>query len=107
MAVLGEQDGLGAGAIVTRTAMDKVAVSRAVADLVDKGLVRRRASQTDGRLSHLFLSEAGRTIYDDVATIALDYEAQLTAGLSDRQRAALFRAMDILAEAANPEEPLW
>ena len=107
MAVLGEQQGLGAGAIAARTAMDKVAVSRAVADLIDMGFVWRRASQTDGRLSHLFLSESGKEVYAKVAQLALDYERTLTAGLSDRQRAALFKAMDILASAASPHEGLW
>ena len=107
MAVLGEEEGLGAQAIVARTAMDKVAVSRAVADLVDSGLVRRVASQIDGRLSHLYLSAAGRTVYDKVATLALDYERELTARLSARQRAALVRALDALAEAASPDHALW
>ncbi len=107
MAVLGEEEGLGAQAVVARTAMDKVAVSRAVADLVGMGLVRRVASQNDGRLSHLYLSDAGRTVYDQVAAIALDYERELTARLSDRQRAALVRALDVLAEAASPERALW
>lgn len=107
MAVLGEESGLGAGEIAKRTAMDKVAVSRAVADLVDKGLVRRRASQNDGRLSHLFLSADGRTVYARVAHLALAYERELLSGLSERQRGALFRAMDILADTSSPDEPLW
>ncbi len=107
MAVLGEESGLGAGEITKRTAMDKVAVSRAVADLVDKGLVRRRASQNDGRLSYLYLSAEGRSVYAEVARLALDYERELLAGLSARQRSALLRAMDILAGTSSPDEPLW
>ena len=80
MAVLGEQDGLGAGAIGERTAMDKVAVSRAVADLIEKGLLHRVASQADGRVSHLHLSAEGRAVYDRIAQIALDYERSFSAG---------------------------
>ena len=41
IAVLGRYPGLSAGAVAARTAMDKVAVSRAVARLLERELVER------------------------------------------------------------------
>ena len=65
MAVLAE-GGLTPQALVARTAMDKVTVSRAAQGLVTRNLVERTANQTDGR-SH---------------TLALAHEAALLAGLA-------------------------
>ena len=43
--------------------MDKGIVSRATRGLLDQGLLRREASQTDGRLGHLFLTAEGEALY--------------------------------------------
>ena len=48
-----------------RTALDPSTVSRAVASLVDLGLVERQADPRDGRASVLVLTDAGRTALDD------------------------------------------
>jgi DNA-binding MarR family transcriptional regulator len=53
MAVLGRYDGLSARAVAERTAMDKVAVSRALARLIGAGRVRRQTADHDRRQSVL------------------------------------------------------
>ena len=52
MAVLGEGAPMTQRDLVGATRMDKVTVSRATAALVDRGLIVRAASESDGR-SHL------------------------------------------------------
>ena len=47
MAVLGRYPGLSAGEVAKRTAMDKVAVSRAVASLLASGRLEREADHDD------------------------------------------------------------
>lgn len=74
VAVLGEEPGLTSTQIATRIAMDKVAVTRAVQNLIGKRLIRRSSSQSDGRVSHLNLTKAGKTIYDEVVPMALAIE---------------------------------
>ncbi len=52
LAALADKPGRTASEVVAITPMDKAIVSRAAASLVDQGLVERRASATDGRVSH-------------------------------------------------------
>lgn len=98
MAVLGRYPGLSANEVAQRTAMDKVAVSRAVARLLDAGRLDREIHGDDRRRSVLRLSEAGYRIYDEVAPLALDFERRLLAGIDDNERAVLFRLLDRLDE---------
>lgn len=107
MAVLGESGELTASEVCARTAMDKVAVSRAVAGLEADGHVRRARDAEDGRAARLSLSRSGRKIYSQIVPLALAYEAQLRSGLTEREMAQLNRLMAKLAAATSPDEPLW
>ena len=96
MAVLGLHPGLSAGEVAQRTAMDKVAVSRAVARLMEAGRLRREVDPADRRRSVLYLSPAGRGIYAEVAPLALEFEQRLFGHLERREREALFALLDRL-----------
>ena len=96
LAVLGRYPDLSATQVAERTAMDKVAVSRAVAGLLEAGLLRRRAHGADRRRSVLELSARGYRVYDEVAPLALAYERRLLAGLDPADRAALHHLLDKL-----------
>jgi DNA-binding MarR family transcriptional regulator len=102
LAVLGRFPGISANELAERTAMDKVAVSRALAKLLAAGRIERDLHAGDRRRSVLQLSAAGYAIYDDVAPRALAYEAALLAALSDEERIALHRLLDKLADAHHP-----
>ena len=98
MAVLGRYPDLSASEVAQRTAMDKVAVSRAVARLVEAGRLQRDTQGDDRRRSVLRLSEAGYRIYDEVAPLALAFERRLFEGMDAAERALLFRLLDRLDE---------
>ena len=98
MAVVGRYPGLSAGEVAQRTAMDKVAVSRAVAGLVEAGRVEREIHGDDRRRSVLRLSAAGRAVYDEIAPLALAFEQRLLDGMPADERDALFRLLDRLDE---------
>lgn len=98
MAVLGRYPGLSASEVAQRTAMDKVAVSRAVASLLDSGRLERETHGDDRRRSVLRLSDAGQAIYREVAPMAIDFEQRLLAGMDAAERALLFRLLDRLDE---------
>jgi DNA-binding MarR family transcriptional regulator len=89
LAVLGRYPDLTATELVERTAMDKVAVSRAVASLVDDGRLTRKVDGNDRRRTRLRLSAKGYRIYDEVAPLALAYQQRLLAELSGDDRALL------------------
>ena len=99
MAVLGPSPGLSANEVAERTAMDKVAVSRALARLVDAGRVIRSIADDDRRRSVLRLSASGRRIYAQVVPLALDLERQLLACLEPRERDQFARLLDKLDRA--------
>jgi|SRR5690349_14356893 DNA-binding MarR family transcriptional regulator len=97
IAVLGRYPGLSASEVAARTAMDKVAVSRAVARLLERALVERDTHGNDRRRSVLALSRGGQRIYDEIAPLALDLERRLLSRLDDDERAALDALLDKLA----------
>lgn len=98
MAVLGRYPDLSANEVAQRTAMDKVAVSRAVARLIESVRMQREMHDDDRRRSVLRLSEAGYRIYDEVAPLALAFERRLFEGMDTAERDLLFRLLDRLDE---------
>jgi DNA-binding MarR family transcriptional regulator len=85
IAVLGRFPGLSAVEVAERTLMDKVAVSRAVTKLIKNGRIDREFADADKRRSILNLSEAGKQLHDEIATLALDFEQDLLEGLTVEQ----------------------
>ncbi|MCU0732894.1 MAG: MarR family transcriptional regulator [Hyphomonas sp.] len=107
MAVTADTPGISATEIGQRTQMDKVAVSRAVAGLIEMGYLERRPSTDDARRSLLFLTKAGRDVYELIVPLALAEEERLVASLSAKDQAELARLMEKLARVASPERDLW
>lgn len=103
LAVLGRYPDLTASDLVERTAMDKVAVSRAVARLLRDGRLKRRAHGDDRRRSLLALSAKGYRIYDEVAPLALRLERDLLSCLSVEERGTLARILDRLDAAESAQ----
>jgi len=97
MAELGQTPGLSASAVGARTAMDKVQVSRAVANLVKSRRVQRDGDDDDGRVTRLSLTTRGRAIYDEIVPLALHLESVLLAALTPSERENLARLMDKLS----------
>lgn len=96
MAVLARFEGLSAREVAERTAMDKVAVSRALSRLVASGRVTRSIHIDDKRRSVLGLTVAGWALHDDVAPMARARERQLLAKLDAEERVWLERILNKL-----------
>jgi DNA-binding MarR family transcriptional regulator len=86
MAALGRFASLTASEVGRRIVMDKVAVSRAVAGLLQRGLVERAIHSDDRRRSLLRLSARGRAMYARIVPLALGYEAKLYEALTAEER---------------------
>lgn len=99
VAVLGRYDGLSAREVAERTAMDKVAVSRAVAELMKDGRVRRATADHDKRQSVLSLTAKGRKVHAEVAPLALEHERRLLAHLDADEQRWLGQIIDKLLKA--------
>ena len=107
MAVVGETSGLSATDVAERTAMDKVAVSRAVSGLIELGYLTREASQKDARRSVLALTRQGQSIYREIVPLALAYEKDLLKGIDKGELEALQNTLSQLASIVSPDRKLW
>ncbi len=103
MAVLGHRADLSGREVAERTAMDKVAVSRALARLLAKGLIERGVASNDKRRSVLRLSTEGWKVYDQVVPLALEHEQRLLSHLGADEREWLARILDTLWKAERAE----
>lgn len=101
VAVLAEAEGLSAAEVAARTAMDKVAVSRAVASLRKASRVEHSTAEADRRRSSLRLSALGRRMYGDVVPLALACEDELLAALDANERRSLDRLLTLLLQRAR------
>ena len=96
MAVLARFEGMSAREVAERTAMDKVAVSRALSRLVAAGRVDRTTHGDDKRRSVLSLTHAGWAMHDEVAPMARAREREVLAKLDPDERVWLTRILDKL-----------
>lgn len=101
IAVLGRFPGLSANEVAERTAMDKVAVSRAVRTLVEKALLHQAFNDQDRRRSELSLSRKGFRIFDDIVPLALAYERDLLADLSSEEQRLLMALLERISQAES------
>jgi DNA-binding MarR family transcriptional regulator len=101
VAVLGQEPGLSAAEVAARTAMDKVAVSRAVAALTRARRVEQEREATDLRRSRLRLTARGLAVYRDVVPFAHAYQDALLHDLTPAERRTLDRLLDRLLDRAR------
>ncbi len=95
LAVVAEHDETTQAALVAATQMDKMTVSRGVAELVKRGLLERRPAE-DRRTLKLRLSTRGGSLYGEIAPLALAIEAELLAGFSTAERDMLMTLLQRL-----------
>ena len=100
IAVLARLDGepVSAREVAAYTAMDKVAISRALSRLVASGRVARRTDDGDKRRAMLRLTAKGWKIHDSVAPRARAHERAVLALLNGEERRTLERILDKLLE---------
>ncbi len=99
MAVLGHERNLSANQVAERTAMDKVAVSRAVSNLLGKKYLLRQVDCDDRRRSALKLSAKGYAIFDQIVPLALDIEGKILSVLPESEQQHLLAILDKLEAA--------
>lgn len=100
LVTLGQYGTMTGKAIGAHSHMHKTKVSRAVALLERRKLVARRTNRDDMREALLSLTPTGRTIYNDLAPIALEFAGKLLDALDETERAALDRILDKLTARA-------
>lgn len=103
--ILALYPGSSASEVSDHSAMDKVAVSRAVARLLERGFIKRETHGDDRRRSVLALSAAGYEVYETIAPMVLEMEGRLMSVLSEEEEALLETLIMRLAEHGLPRMP--
>lgn len=80
--------------------MDKVTVSRSVRELVERDLLARILNENDRRRATITLTEAGRSLYEQISPDAMTYEQELLSVLNASELAALHGFLDKLLDQA-------
>jgi DNA-binding MarR family transcriptional regulator len=101
IAVLAEEEGLTQQALVARTEMDKMTVSRAAQALVTRGLVSRGAHGSDRRSNALALTDEGRALYAQISPKALELEQRLLQSIGERELKQLKATLEKLKAASD------
>jgi DNA-binding MarR family transcriptional regulator len=101
IAVLAEEEGLTQQALVSRTEMDKMTVSRAAQALVTRGLVTRVPHGADKRSHTLSLSTEGRALYAQISPKALELEAKLLGALGEAEIERFKKTLSKLKAASD------
>jgi len=79
--------------IADRMGVTRATVAGVVGGFIRQGLVRKERSETDGRVSHLFLTETAQGIVDYRRSMYLLAARHVAAALSDAERETLVRIM--------------
>lgn len=101
MANLGHIEPQSAHEIGQHSHLDKVQVSRAVARLEKKEWIEREGDLVDRRRSLLTLSPKGRKVFDEIGSLALDFEDDVSASLNAEEYASLDRILKKLCKRAQ------
>lgn len=92
------------GEMAERLGIEPSRASRMTASAVRAGLVKRIASQSDGRRTHLALTASGIAALETIRRFRVAFFAQLMSGWSDQDRSEfarlLIRFTDSLVEAS-------
>ncbi len=101
MAALGRFAPLTASEVGQRIIMDKVAVSRAVAGLLKRGLIERATDRSDRRRVPRRLSAHGHAMHARIVPLALAYQERLYEVLSPVERLSFDALSDRLFARAQ------
>ena len=101
MLTLADRPGVTAQELSEYTGLDKMSVSRAVRSLEGQGRLARQGNEADRRLRHLFLTDEGWQVYEEIARNAVRREQNLYASLSARELATFQQLLVKLSDRAR------
>ena len=108
---LGAEDGMSLRDLADRLTVRPPTITKTVARLAGQDLVEKRASGTDARQSHAFLTGKGRALVAEVRETQRAVERNALRGLSEKERKTLRKLLqrverNLVPEAEMDEAPL-
>jgi DNA-binding MarR family transcriptional regulator len=91
--VLWREEGLSQSELAARLRVELPTVTKAVQRMEHAGLLIRQADEQDSRVSRVYLTEKGRTLYAPALKIWQDVEARMLHGMTEIEQALLRRLL--------------
>ena len=95
---------ISAAMVAEKTAMDKVAVSRAINNMIKNDLINRTFADDDKRRSELSLSITGREKYEKIVPLVQSYEKELINTLNPSEQDNLDDILTKLTQAVQNQD---
>jgi len=96
LSMIGAFGPISSGSVARRSSMDPDKVTRAVDQLVDKGLVARKVDPEDRRRVVLTLTARGKRAFTEIDGMRRQVDVEFLSVLSESERRNLFAALDKL-----------
>jgi MarR family transcriptional regulator, organic hydroperoxide resistance regulator len=87
--------------IAARTYKDKTNITRILDVLSNKGYITRENHETDRRSSRIYLTEAGKNIFDELIPTVELMDAQFRTGISDAELKMFSKVLDKICRNAE------
>lgn len=100
---IGRQTGCTANEIADTLDMDKSYLSRVLGKLEDAGLIDKSVSGSDSRKKHLYLTDKGRILFDELEGLSDAQVADMLSGLSPVQMEKLSKSMHTIQSILGNE----
>lgn len=101
---LASEDGLTAGAIAQRLGVKAPTMTRTIGRMEAQGFVTRGSDGGDGRLTKVFLTDAGRNTVEGIEQALKVSEKRATKGLSNKDIRALTVSLMAVTRNLDPDE---
>lgn len=98
---LADEDGITQKLLAVRAEKDQTNITRILDQLERKGLVERRANETDRRSFLTFITEQGKALNDILTPIEQKVIASVLSGFTDEQTTILREMLNQLTNQAN------
>ncbi len=103
LSILRPFDGARIGQIAEMSGNEQPVVSRVIDQMERDGLVQRRRAREDSRAVEVWLTDAGRALFDRLSPLATAYVTRLLGGVDEgevkRAMGLLWKLLDDLSEA--------
>lgn len=93
MMLLWERDGLTQNEIAEKLDKDKTNIARMVANLEEKGFIRRAVNQFDRRSLEVYLTPKGKELGDSIIPIAEEFHDLICNGITEEELKELRRIL--------------
>jgi len=93
LAFLWLEDGLSQTELSARSQIDRTTMGGLIDRLVKEGMVERKTHPEDRRAYQVFLTDRGKSLEDELSTVAIQVLGKVTAPLTDQEHATLIRLL--------------